>query len=48
MNNLKELAGVVYPLLDQQSYKPRQINYENTGRFSNNMNDTLERMKKHY
>lgn len=48
MNSLKELAGVVYPLLNKQTYKPKQINYENTNRFSNNMNDTLERMKKHY
>lgn len=48
INSLKELAGVVYPLLNKQTYKPRQINYENTNHFSNNMNDTLERMKKHY
>jgi len=48
MNSLKELAGVVYPLVNKEAYKPKQINYENTNRFSNNMNDTLERMKKHY
>lgn len=48
INSLKELAGVVYPLLNKQTYKPKQINYENTNHFSNNMNDTLERMKKHY
>lgn len=48
INSLKELAGVVYPLLNKQTYKPKQINYENTNHFFNNMNDTLERMKKHY
>lgn len=48
INSLKELAGVVYPLLNKQTYKPKPINYENTNHFSNNMNDTLERMKKHY
>ena len=48
MNSLKELAGVVYPLLNKQKYQPRQINYENRNNFSNDMNSTLERMKKRY
>lgn len=48
MTSLKELANMVYPLLNKQSYKPKQINYDNINRFSNNMNDTLERMKRNY
>ena len=48
VNCLKELAGVVYPLLNKQTYRPIQNNYQSTNRFSNNMNDTLEKMKKQY
>lgn len=43
-SKIKELANMVYPLIGNK-YKPQNsYSYNNT--FSNNMNDTLERMKR--
>lgn len=49
MIKLKELANMVYPLLNKQSYRPKQTTY-NTQRepFSNNMNSTLNQMRNKY
>lgn len=49
MTKLKELANMVYPLLNKQNYKPKQANY-NASRptFSNDMNNTLNQMRNKY
>ena len=51
MQSLKELAQMVYPLLNKQTYKPREIKQNSTGaatggHFSDNMNSTLEQMSR--
>ena len=43
---LKELADMVYPLMDKTSYGPRTSGYNNS--FSSEINSTLNRMKKNY
>lgn len=48
---LKELAGMVYPLLNKQSYRPREAKQNKMpnsqkGYFSKGMNDTLEQMNR--
>lgn len=48
MIKLKELANMVYPLLNKQSYRPKQTNYNNATPFSNNMNSTLNQMRNKY
>ena len=48
MVKLKELANMVYPLLNKQSYRPKQTNYSNSAPFSNNMNSTLNQMRSKY
>ena len=44
MAALKELGNMVYPLLSKKEYSPRGEKYKDN--FSNNMNDTLGKMKK--
>ncbi len=51
MMKLKELAGMVYPLLNKQTYRPREIRQNNVGgtqkgHFSPGMNSTLEQMNR--
>lgn len=49
MNSLKILGNMVYPLLSKQTYSPKQsaeMSYGNN--FSNEMNKTLNQMKKKY
>jgi len=47
LNSLNELGNLVYPLIgSKQAYKPN-TSYE-SGNFSNNMNNTLDQMKKRY
>ncbi len=48
MIKLKELANMVYPLLNKQSYRPKQTSYNNSTPFSNNMNSTLNQMRNKY
>lgn len=43
INSLKELANMVYPLVSQPTYSPRGDRYKE--KFSNEMNDTLNKMK---
>ena len=45
MTALKELANMVYPLINKQTYTPIGKKYENN--FSNNMNDTLKKMRRY-
>lgn len=44
MSALKQLCNMIYPLINKQTYSPRGDKYKND--FSNEMNDTLSRMKK--
>lgn len=46
MNSLRELANMVYPMISNK-YRPQQPDYSKNNKFSSNMNDTLERMKKY-
>ena len=46
MTALKELCNMIYPLINKQTYSPRGDRYSND--FSNNMNDTLKKMKRKY
>ena len=43
---LKQLCGMIYPLINRQTYSPRGDKYKNT--FSSEMNDTLNKMKRKY
>ena len=43
---LKELANMIYPLISRPTYSPRGDKYKDN--FSNEMNDTLNKMKKKY
>jgi len=50
MSKLRNLGDMVYPLVSKSTYgktAPQQINYGKTA-FSNNMNNTLNQMKKKY
>lgn len=48
MLKLRELAEMVYPLLNKTTYKPRDINKNNVSKshFSPNINNTLEQMNR--
>lgn len=46
INSLKELCNMIYPLINKQTYSPRGDRYKNS--FSNEMNDTLNKMKNKY
>lgn len=50
IQSLKDLAAMVYPLVNKQSYRPREIrgsaNTANNGYFSQGMNSTLEKMNR--
>lgn len=46
INSLKELCNMIYPLINKQTYSPRGDKYKNS--FSNEMNDTLSKMKSKY
>ena len=52
IQSLKELAAMVYPLVNKQNYRPREIGNANQymprsrGPFSQGMNSTLEKMNK--
>lgn len=48
MLKLKELAEMVYPLLNKTTYRPREINKTNVSKshFSPNINNTLEQMNR--
>lgn len=43
---LKELSGMVYPLINRQTYSPRGNQYKDN--FSSNINSTLSKMKNKY
>ena len=43
---LKELCGMIYPLISKPVYSPRGDKYKDN--FSNQMNDTLNKMKRKY
>ena len=43
---LKELCGMIYPLINRQTYSPRGEKYKDN--FSSEMNDTLNKMKRKY
>ena len=43
---LKELCGMIYPLINRQTYSPRGEKYKDD--FSSEMNDTLNKMKRKY
>ena len=43
---LKELCNMIYPLINRQTYSPRGDKYKDN--FSNEMNDTLSKMKRKY
>lgn len=46
MMALKQLAGMVYPLINRQTYSPRGNQYKDN--FSSNINNTLNKMKNKY
>ncbi len=51
MQSLKELAEIVYPLLNKQTYSPmdnkkKKMDNPSKGYFSSNMNNTLEQMNR--
>lgn len=46
MSALKELCNMIYPLINRQTYSPRGDRYKSS--FSNEMNDTLNKMKRKY
>lgn len=46
MMSLKELSGMVYPLINRQTYSPRGNQYKDN--FSSNINSTLNKMKNKY
>jgi len=46
MAALKQLCNMIYPLINKQTYSPRGDKYKDT--FSNEMNDTLNKMKRKY
>lgn len=46
MSALKQLCNMIYPLINKQTYTPRGDKYKND--FSNEMNDTLKKMKRKY
>ena len=46
INSLKELAGMVYPMVSNK-YKVAQPDYTKNNKFSANMNSTLEKMKRY-
>ena len=46
MTALRELCNMIYPLINKQTYSPRGDKYKDT--FSNEMNDTLNKMKRKY
>ena len=43
---LKELCNMIYPLINRQTYSPRGDKYQDS--FSNEMNNTLNKMKRKY
>lgn len=45
---LDELAGAVYPLLNQKKYTPIKGSKKNRMQFSDSTNNTLNKMKKNY
>ena len=46
INALKELSNMIYPLINKQSYSPMGEQYRDS--FSNDMNNTLNKMKRRY
>lgn len=46
MMGLKQLTGMVYPLINRQTYSPRGNQYKDN--FSSNINSTLNKMKNKY
>ena len=46
MAALKQLCNMIYPLINKQTYSPRGDKYKDT--FSDEMNDTLNKMKRKY
>lgn len=46
INALNELGNMIYPLLNKPAYSPRGDKYKDN--FSNEMNDTLNKMKRKY
>lgn len=46
MAALKQLCDMIYPLINRQTYSPRGDKYKSN--FSNEMNDTLSKMKRNY
>ena len=46
INALKELSNMIYPLINKQSYSPMGEKYRDS--FSNDMNNTLNKMKRRY
>ena len=46
INALKELSNMIYPLINKQSYSPMGEKYKDS--FSNDMNSTLNKMKRRY
>lgn len=46
MSALKQLCNMIYPLINKQTYTPRGDKYKSD--FSNEMNDTLKKMKRKY
>ena len=48
MNSLRTLGNMVYPLISSRYNPPMSNNYQNNNKFSANMNNTLEQMKKRY
>ena len=48
MSSLKTLGNMVYPLINNKYNPPASNNYDKNNKFSANMNNTLEQMKKKY
>jgi len=46
INALKQLCNMIYPLINKQTYSPRGDKYKSN--FTNEMNDTLNKMKRKY
>lgn len=48
ISSLKELANIVYPLVNKQTYTPMNNKKKQKDPFSNQVNDTLNKMKNKY
>ena len=46
--SLRQLANMVYPLVNKQSYSPMNELKQRRDPFSSHVNDTLNKMKKKY